>query len=490
MDGRDAPASSNKPASPSSSKHRIAVLGAGPAGAGGAYYLAKRDDVEATLFERGNRVGGNAASFQIDGVWCDHGSHRFHPVAEPRIKDEVKRLLGDDLLTRPRHGRILLQGQWIHFPLKPLDLALRLPKRFAFSLMFDTLMKVFPKKKAEKETFATVLERGLGPTMSKAFYFPYVEKLWGLAPSELAVTLANRRVSGSSVVKILMKIARQIPGLKSPTAGVFHYPKKGFGQITERFAEAASDAGATIKLGAEITAIEIENGRARRIRYRENGEEKSQEFDHIWSTLPVSALARMIEPAPPPEIMAAAEAVRFRGMILIYLVLDTDRFTEYDAHYFPELNVPISRMSETKNYYDATEPKDRTVLCAELPADPGDQYWEMSDDELGALYCKWLGDVGLPVTAKVIKTETRRLKYAYPVYSTEYERDFSVLDKWMSGVDGLLTYGRQGLFAHDNTHHALAMAIGAVDCLEPDGSFNHQLWAEKRAEFETHVVED
>ncbi len=44
-------------------------------------------------------------------------------------------------------------------------------------------------------------------------------------------------------------------------------------------------------------------------------------------------------------------------MILIYLVLEQDQFTEYDAHYFPEASIPISRLSEPKNYSASTEPK-------------------------------------------------------------------------------------------------------------------------------------
>ncbi len=475
---------------PKETKHAVAILGAGPAGVGAAYYLAQRDDVDVALFERGPRVGGNSASFQIDGVWCDHGSHRFHPVAEPRIKEEVKKLLGDDLLTRPRHGRILLKGRWIHFPLKPVDLLLQLPKGFALALARDTVLKALPKKQAAEPTFATVLEQGLGPAMSEAFYFPYVEKLWGLPPSELAVTLAKKRVSGSSVVKILMKIARQIPGFKSPGAGVFHYPKKGFGQIIERFAEEAVAHGADLHLDTEITAVTRDGDKVTGLRVKDENSERSLPYSRVWSTLPISAVARMMDPPPPPQVLEAAKAIKFRGMILIYLVLETDRFTEYDAHYFPELNVPISRMSETKNYHNTDEPTNRTVLCAELPADPGGDYWDKSDEELGALYCEWLDKVGLPVKAPVVRTETRRLRFAYPVYNRDYEQHFNVLDEWMSGVEGLLTFGRQGLFAHDNTHHALAMSIAAVDCLKEDGEFDQDLWAEHRAEFETHVVED
>ena len=69
------------------------------------------------------------------------------------------------------------------------------------------------------------------------------------------------------------------------------------------------------------------------------------------------------------------------------------------------------------------------------------------------------------MTAKVRRTETRRLGYAYPVYDRDFEGHLKVLDRWAEDLGGLLTFGRQGLFAHDNTHHALAMAEGAVDSL-------------------------
>ena len=52
------------------------------------------------------------------------------------------------------------------------------------------------------------------------------------------------------------------------------------------------------------------------------------------------------------------------------------------------------------------------------------------------------------------------------------------------------TFARQGLFVHDNTHHVLYMAKAAAECLRPDGSLDHKLWARYREIFETHVVED
>lgn len=485
-----APDSADAPKEPANAPMRVAILGAGPAGAGAALFLSRKGGFDVTVFERQKTVGGNAGSFLYEDVWCDFGSHRFHPAAEPEVMATVKGLLGEDLLRRPRHGRIRLKKRWIHFPLKPVDLLLKLPKGFAAALGFDALRKALPKKPLKESNFATELERGLGPAMSHAFYFPYVRKLWGLPPEKLAVTLAKKRISGSSVVKILTKVARQIPGLKAKDTGVFYYPKRGFGQITEALRDAGVAAGASYMHESEITAIERDGLKATALRYRKDGEEKRERFDAIWSSLPISLLVRLMDPPPPQQVIDAADAIRYRGMILIYLVLEQDQFTEYDAHYFPELDVPISRMSEPKNYSATQEPKGRTVLCAELPADPGDEHWDLSDEELGELYCEWLGKVGLPVRARVLNVMTRRLRQAYPVYDKGYETHFRVMDEWLGEVKGLLTFGRQGLFAHDNTHHALAMALAAADCQNAGADFDNALWAKHRKEFESHVVED
>jgi protoporphyrinogen oxidase len=468
----------------------VVVLGAGPAGAGAAYRLTQRPGLEVTVLEQRDAVGGNAGSFSLDGVSCDYGSHRLHPVVAPDVMRDMEMLLGDDLLWRVRHGRILLKGRWIHFPLKPVDLLLRVPPSFALSIARDILSKPFRRSPAGAETFETILRGSLGPTICNEFYFPYARKLWGIEPRDLAETAARRRVSGSSIGKILKKIAGQIPGLKSKTAGRFYYPRGGFGQIAGRYAEAAQAAGADFRFQARVTGIETEGNRVTGVRYEQDGQEKLIAADFVWSTLPVSLLARFVRPTPPSEVVEAARAMKFRGMILIYLILETDQFSTTDAYYFPETFIPVSRMSEPKNFTGTTEPKGRTVLCAELPSDPGQPEWDLSDEELGRRLTGWLERAGLPVKAPINRVVTRRLSHAYPVYTRDFESRQATLDAWIEGIDGLLTFGRQGLFAHDNTHHALATAYAAVDCLAPDCVLDRTRWAEYRRQFESHVVED
>ena len=50
----------------------------------------------------------------IDDVALRHlGSHRLHPSIEPRLLAALMELLGDDLQTRPRNGRLRLGDRWV-----------------------------------------------------------------------------------------------------------------------------------------------------------------------------------------------------------------------------------------------------------------------------------------------------------------------------------------------------------------------------------------
>ena len=176
-------------------------------------------------------------------------------------------------------------------------------------------------------------------------------------------------------------------------------------------------------------------------------------------------------------------------MLLIYLSLPTPQFTEYDAHYFPSADLRITRLSEPKNYSDRGVPAASTVLCAELPCSVDDAWWSMDDAALGTLVAEDLARAGVPLPVAPTAVHVRRLRQAYPIYGIGYERWFAVLDEWVEGLPRMLSYGRQGLFAHDNTHHALAMAYAAADCLD-DAGFDEARWGEHRRAFERHVVED
>jgi hypothetical protein len=124
-----------------------------------------------------------------------------------------------------------------------------------------------------------------------------------------------------------------------------------------------------------------------------------------------------------------------------------------------------------------------------VPCDLGDDLWSSDDAGVGRLVAAGLRAVGLP-PVRPVEVVVRRLSHAYPVYLRGFERQLTALEGWAASQPRLLTFGRQGLFAHDNTHHALTMAWAAVGALRPGGGFEEAAWDASREGFRGHVVED
>ena len=431
------------------------------------------------VLERAAEPGGMAASFEVAGVRVDLGSHRLHPSAGDEVLGDLRQLLGDDLQVRPRNGRLRLGDRWVAFPLRAGDLIRKIPPSFAARAARD--MALAPFRRHRDQTFADVVRARLGPTVAADFYDPYVRKLWGTPPEELSGELARRRVATSSAADLLRRVRRAA----EPAGGTFLYPRRGFGQIAERLADAATAAGADIRLDSPVQRVRLADDET--VVVLADGSEVRARM--VWSTLPIPVLARITSPHASWEARAAASRLRHRALVLVYLVLDLPRYTPFDAHYLPALDVPVARLSEPKNYRDGDDPPDRTVLCAEVPCWQGDETWLSPPEVLGEMVAESLERSGLP-PVRPVQVETRRLPRVYPVYHPGFEQELAALERWAGSQHRLLTFGRQGLFVPDNTHHALAMGRAAAAALRADGSFSRAAWAEARERFRTHVVED
>jgi protoporphyrinogen oxidase len=462
----------------------IAVVGAGPAGLALAWRAALAGH-ETVVVERQPQLGGMAGSFDVAGLRVDFGSHRLHPSIDPSILAALRGLLGTDVQTRPRRGRVRLAGRWVAFPLQAGDLVRRLPPRVAAGATLDALAA--PLRRPRADTFAEVVRSRLGPTVTRSFYEPYVRKLWATDARELAGELARRRVSATGPGDLARRLVRGRNHGGTGAGNVFLYPRNGFGAIAEALAGAAVAAGVDLRLGYGVTRID---------RSREEGltveldDGTALEVAMLFSTMPLPALAGALVPEPPGWVLDAGRALRHRSMVLAYLVVDRPQWTAFDAHYFPGPEVPASRVSEPKNYRDnPDDPPDRTVLCAELPCWMGDDTWEASPEELAGRVARSLRAVGLP-DPDPAAVELRRLPRVYPVYRPGFEWDLSALELWLGLDPRIVTLGRQGLFVPDNTHHALAMGWDAAAALDGDGRFDHPMWTAARDRFRSNVVED
>ena len=461
----------------------IAVLGGGPAGLASAWWAAEAAH-DVVLFEQAERTGGMAGSLSVAGIRADFGSHRLHPAIAPDILAALQALPGLELAQRPRHGRIRIAGRWLAFPLRTADLLHRLPPDMALRAALDALTTWARRPRAD--TYAEVVRAGLGPTMADRFYNPYARKLWGLPARQLAGEQARRRISTATPLDLLRKVLAP-----DPDTAWFWYPRGGFGDIVDALDDAARGAGAEVLTRHPVERIALDadgavvsaGGITRRV-------------DLVLSTLPVTVLVRLVQPPAPEVVRMASRALRTRAMVLVYLVVDR-RFSPFDAHYIPEAITPVTRLSEPPNYAGVNT-DGRSLLCAEIPCDLGDATWRADDASLARMVAD--GMVAMGLTAPPFRhVESRRVPHAYPVMTLDAPRARDRVDGWVATLPRLLSFGRHGLYAHDNTHHALAEARAAVDSINagyrqgevpPGDVVNARAWTTARAAFRAHVVED
>ena len=452
---------------------RVVVLGGGPAGLYAGLLLARRG-IAVTVLERERVPGGLTAGTDVAGMSVDYGSHRLHPSIEEDILADLKTLLGDDLQTRRRNGRIRMGESWISFPISPIQLLTGLRPLTVARLGLGAIGATLTPSAAE--SFADVVSSGLGRPMGDLFYFPYARKIWGLEPEELSGEQARRRISADSPWKLLSK------ALSNKGSGrEFYYPRRGFAQIPDSLARAAREAGAEIRLDSPVVSI---SGESPEITVATRDDQVSATT--VLSTIPITTLVRFLD--PPEPVLAAIESLRYRSMVLAFLVVPVGQWTPFDAHYFPSAHTLFTRISEPKNYRDGPDPPGHTVLCVEIPCDPGDPTWSAEDRDILADVRRDVVDADLPDPGS--EGEVHRIPNAYPVYRLGSEAALSEVADWLDARRGIVSFGRQGLFAHDNTHHALVMARDAVASISANLTFDMTRWQEARERFSRHVVED
>ena len=381
--------------------------------------------------------------------------------------------LGDDLQPRRRRGRIRLEGRWLDFPLRPVDMVAHLPPSFALGAVRDLVLAGRRPPAAGDDAHATLVAR-LGPTVAERFYRPYLTKLYGVDPTRLHAEVADRRVAARRATDVVARMLRSRPDHD------FRAPRRGFGQLSEGLADLARRAGAEVRLATPVVALKPSPDDV--VVGVPGGEVVA---DVVVSTLP-AALVALLADAPAP-VRAATRDLVHRGLHVVHLDLDTPRLTSADAHYFPGPETPVARLSEPKNFRDSDEdPRDHTVVCAEVPYDPAEPV--PSDDHLRDVVLATLAGAGLPVPA-VRSTTVTSLPRVYPVYTAASRAALGRVEAWVADVPRLLSVGRQGLFTPDNTHHVLAMGLDVADVVGPAG-VDRAAWARARARYRAFVVED
>ncbi|MCB9832277.1 MAG: FAD-dependent oxidoreductase [Planctomycetes bacterium] len=460
---------------------RVLILGGGLAGASAAHVLA-RAGRRVTLLEKEAEIGGLANSLLHESehgrFWYDFGPHRFHSV-DQRVHEETIAVLGDNKVERARVSRILLYDQFFDYPLKLSKALVQLPKPVMLRAIFDYFVQATKNlfTSPKDRNFEEWVVRRFGRKLYEIFFGVYTAKTWGLPCTKISADWASQRISQASlwdtIVKSVFRPRKEARSLVSK----FHYPAKGgVGEIAKSFARSAQGNGAEVRTGVEVEAVLVENGRCLGVRARnERGETEVIKAGTVLNTMPLTLLVRLLEPGAPAEILAHVDALKHRSMVFVFLVLDRPTLTHDHWIYIPEDTLTVHRLSEPKNFSDDCAPADKTLICAEITCDFGDEIWTKTDSELREVAVRDLVKIGLIKPEEVLETFSHRELFAYPLYDLEYREHLEAVLAHADGIAHLDTTGRQGLFKYNNMDHSIAMGFTAADNLLGEDADHRQV---------------
>jgi protoporphyrinogen oxidase len=261
------------------------------------------------------------------------------------------------------------------------------------------------------------------------------------------------------------------------------YPRKGISQLYEAMASRVRATGNAVLLNAPVIRLERTAHHIARVVYRQDGREHAIDCRAVVSTLPLHALASMITPALPDELLAHAAKLRYRSMRLIYVTLNRDRLTDFHWVYLSDRKFRCNRVSEQKNVSADMGPPGQTVLCVELSCWKDEPLWRASDEEVFQIAMRDLKQTGLGVTDEEVSGYfVCNLETAYPVYELNFETHLLPVLDGVHALDNVATVGRHGLFLNNSMDDNVLLGMKVADQLA-SGAFDSRRWHDEMVAF-------
>jgi protoporphyrinogen oxidase len=442
----------------------VVIMGAGPAGLTAAWELVKAGQ-SVVVWEADNTyVGGISRTVQAGGFRFDIGGHRFFSKSA-EVNEIWREIMPDDFIDCPRLSRIYYQHKFFNYPIEALDSFFKLGPWQAVMIVLSYIRaRLFPMK--PENTFTAWVSNRFGNRLFSIFFKSYTEKVWGISCDEISADWAAQRIKGLSLTEAVKSALRRRQA--APTAKTlirnFFYPRLGPGQMWETAARKVMERGGKVELDRRVRTIHWDSSGVTHVTgTNQAGDFFQQEGSHFISSIPLQELMLSLDPPPPPEVLSAARALRYRDFLTVCLVVEREKVFPDTWIYIHDPTVKVGRVQNYKNWSAAMVPDPKwTSLGMEYFCFEGDGLWTATDFDLAQLAMKEAEEIGLIAASEVKDAFVVRMPRAYPIYDQEYHRHVETIRAWVSQFHNLQPVGRNGMHHYNNQDHSMMTALLAA----------------------------
>jgi len=456
---------------------RIIILGAGLAGLAAACRLSETPGMEIVILEKEKTPGGLATSISFQGHRGDLGPHRIHTEIAG-VQNLLHQYANDLLISRPRASRMMLDGHFLAYP-PTLGGALRHfgpfgLVRFAASYLGALLRGGLS---SSCRTFEEAMTASFGAALYRAIVKPYAEKTWGMPASQISADVAGARVSAGGLGALARRLIMPEKKGRETSLSEFLYIRGGIGRLPLHLAKILRKRGVIIQSSRSVTGLKALPDGGWEVSWKEPGAHGNLSADACLSTIPVTDLVRFLGASrPDPGLEQTMAGLHYLSMILVFVRLKRPSVGPDSWLYFPDPTLIFNRACEFRNFDPELSPAGETMLCLEITSLPHDPEWNRPDGYFVREACRDLGKTGLVRQEEILGTTVRRITHAYPVYTTSYRDRLQDVFAFLRNSPALLSFGRQGLFHHNNMDHSIYEGILAAECMMEHGSEAPRFW--------------
>ena len=444
------------------SKDDILIFGGGLSGLAAGSVLTKAGR-PVKVFERDADVGGLSKTIEKDGFRFDLGGHRFF-TRDEKIDRFVRELMGSELITVQRSSKILLQGKYFDYPLKPLNAMFGLGIMTTAGIMADYLQETAKGliRKKEARSLEDWVVCKFGRKMFDIYFKEYSEKVWGIDCSRISAAWVAQRIKGLSLAKAVKNAFFRVSGRELATlTDCFLYPTFGIGRLSDRLKEEIEKTN-DVFTDTDVIKVHHDGFRVESVSVRYHDRVKRLPAAGCISTIPITKLVTLLDPAPPRRILQVASMLKFRDLVVAAIMVDRERVTDQTWIYIPEKKIPFGRIHEPTNWSPAMAPPGKSIVVAEYFSFQGDAVWNRSDDELTRLTVDNLCRLGFIARSEVLGGMIVRVPKAYPLFEVGYREYADELHDYIGQFTNLMAAGRGGMFRYYNMDVALRSGMEAA----------------------------